>query len=94
VDDPGTGIHDLGDLGSELAEIGGKDRRGDADTLKGIGHGSFDGTGLVSHPVSWGRGQIGWSIEEPQLWQLMSSVVLILAIVWCSPQFGHCDTSS
>jgi hypothetical protein len=38
--------------------------------------------------------QIGWSIEAPQLWQLMSSVVLILAIVWCSPQFGHCETSS
>jgi hypothetical protein len=38
--------------------------------------------------------QIGWSIEAPQLWQLMSSVVLILAIVWCSPQFGHWDTSS
>ncbi|MCB0870063.1 MAG: hypothetical protein KDB52_04450 [Solirubrobacterales bacterium] len=38
--------------------------------------------------------QIGWSIEEPQLWQLMSSAVLILAIVWCSPQFGHWETSS
>jgi hypothetical protein len=24
----------------------------------------------------------------------MSSVVLIRAIVWCSPQFGHCETSS
>ena len=24
----------------------------------------------------------------------MSSVLLILAIVWCSPQFGHCETSS
>jgi hypothetical protein len=24
----------------------------------------------------------------------MSSVVLILAIVWCSPQLGHCETSS
>jgi len=24
----------------------------------------------------------------------MSSAVLILAIVWCSPQFGHWETSS
>jgi hypothetical protein len=24
----------------------------------------------------------------------MSSVLLIRAIVWCSPQLGHCETSS
>ena len=28
------------------------------------------------------------SIESPQCWQVMSSVVLIRAIVWCSPQLG------
>jgi hypothetical protein len=34
------------------------------------------------------------SIESPHVWQVMSSVVLIRAIVWCSPQLGHCETSS
>ncbi len=34
------------------------------------------------------------SIESPHIWQVMSSLVLIRAIVWCSPQFGHCETSS
>jgi hypothetical protein len=37
---------------------------------------------------------MGLSIESPQVWQIMSSVVLIRAIVWCSPQLGHCETSS
>jgi hypothetical protein len=34
------------------------------------------------------------SIEEPQLRHCMSSVWLIRAIVWCSPQLGHWETSS
>jgi len=34
------------------------------------------------------------SIDPPQCWQRMSSVVLIRAIVWCSPQVGHWETSS
>ena len=38
--------------------------------------------------------QIDLSIESPQCWQSMSSEVLMRAIVWCSPQFGHCETSS
>jgi hypothetical protein len=33
-------------------------------------------------------------MEPPQVWQVMSSVELILAIVWCSPQSGHWLTSS
>jgi hypothetical protein len=37
---------------------------------------------------------IGLSIESRQIWQVMSSVVLIRAIVWCSPQLGHWETSS
>ncbi|HEU4905621.1 MAG TPA: hypothetical protein VFT19_05835 [Solirubrobacterales bacterium] len=37
---------------------------------------------------------IGLNIESPQVWQVMSSVVLIRAIVWCSPQLGHCETNS
>ncbi len=37
---------------------------------------------------------MGRSMELRQCWQVMSSVVRILAIVWCSPQFGHCETSS
>src|SRR4029077_9434804 len=36
----------------------------------------------------------GLIIESPQVWQVMSSVVLIRAIVWCSPQLGHWETSS
>jgi hypothetical protein len=39
-------------------------------------------------------GHIALSIESPHVWQVMSSVVLIRAIVWCSPQFGHWETSS
>ena len=45
----------------------------------------------------WARScapHIGLSIEWRQCWQSMSSVVLMRAIVWCSPQFGHCETSS
>jgi hypothetical protein len=38
--------------------------------------------------------QTGLSIELPQCWQRMSSVLLMRAIVWCSPQSGHCETSS
>ena len=34
------------------------------------------------------------SIEWPQCWQSMSWEVLIRTIVWCSPQLGHCETSS
>jgi hypothetical protein len=34
------------------------------------------------------------SIDEPQAWQCMSSVWLMRAIVWCSPQLGHWETSS
>ncbi len=34
------------------------------------------------------------SIEPPQERHCMSSVWLIRAIVWCSPQLGHCETSS
>jgi hypothetical protein len=37
---------------------------------------------------------MGRNIESPHVWQVMSSVVLILAIVWCSPQLGHWETSS
>jgi hypothetical protein len=37
---------------------------------------------------------MGLSIESPHIWQVMSSVVLIRAIVWCSPQLGHWETSS
>jgi hypothetical protein len=37
---------------------------------------------------------IGFSIDPPQDWQVMSSVVLIRAIVWWTPQCGHCETSS
>jgi len=33
-------------------------------------------------------------MDDWQVWQVISSVVLIRAIVWCSPQFGHCETSS
>jgi hypothetical protein len=33
-------------------------------------------------------------MESPHIWQVMSSVLLIRAIVWCAPQFGHCETSS
>src|SRR3954468_19972788 len=33
-------------------------------------------------------------MEEPQDWHCMSSVWLMPAIVWCSPQFGHWETSS
>src|SRR5680860_231003 len=36
----------------------------------------------------------GLSIESPHVWQVMSSVVLIRTIVWCSPQLGHWETSS
>ncbi len=42
--------------------------------------------------ASWGH--IGLSIESPHVWQVMSSVVLIRAIVWCSPQLGHWETNS
>src|SRR3954454_7206303 len=34
------------------------------------------------------------SIEAPQLWHSMSAVLVMRAIVWCSPQLGHCETSS
>ncbi len=34
------------------------------------------------------------NIESPQCWHCMSSVRLMRAIVWCSPQFGHWETSS
>jgi len=34
------------------------------------------------------------SMESPHIWQVMSSVVLIRAIVWCSPQLGHWETSA
>jgi hypothetical protein len=34
------------------------------------------------------------SIECWQCWHIMSSVRLMRLIVWCSPQFGHCETSS
>jgi hypothetical protein len=37
---------------------------------------------------------MGLSIESPHIWQVISSVVLIRAIVWCSPQLGHWETSS
>jgi hypothetical protein len=33
-------------------------------------------------------------MEAPQDWHCMSSVWLIRAIVWCSPQLGHWETSS
>jgi hypothetical protein len=33
-------------------------------------------------------------MEAPQAWHCMSSVWLIRAIVWCSPQLGHWETSS
>jgi hypothetical protein len=33
-------------------------------------------------------------MEAPQDWQCMSSVWLMRAIVWCSPQLGHWETSS
>lgn len=33
-------------------------------------------------------------MEAPQLWHSMSAVWLIRAIVWCSPQLGHWETSS
>jgi hypothetical protein len=34
------------------------------------------------------------SIEEWHCWQSMSWVELMRLIVWCVPQFGHCETSS
>jgi hypothetical protein len=33
-------------------------------------------------------------MEAPHDWHCMSAVWLIRAIVWCSPQFGHWETSS
>jgi hypothetical protein len=33
-------------------------------------------------------------MDAPQDWHCMSSVWLIRAIVWCSPQLGHWETSS
>jgi hypothetical protein len=34
------------------------------------------------------------NIDAPQDWHCMSSVWLMRAIVWCSPQLGHWETSS
>jgi hypothetical protein len=34
------------------------------------------------------------NMEWPHCWHFMSSVRLIRLIVPCSPQFGHCETSS
>jgi hypothetical protein len=40
------------------------------------------------------RRYAGLNIEEPHDWHSMSAVLVIRAIVWCSPQFGHWETSS
>ena len=40
------------------------------------------------------QGQIERSIEWPQAWHFMSSVRVMRLIVPCSPQLGHCETSS
>jgi hypothetical protein len=38
--------------------------------------------------------QAALNIDDPQLWHSMSAVLVIRAIVWCSPQLGHWETSS
>ena len=82
VDHPRTGVHHLGDLRAELREVGREDRR----APRGARPNEVAGRSPSAHT--------GRSIEWPQCWQSMSSVVLIRTIVWCSPQFGHCETSS
>ena len=68
----------------EPREVGGEDRGRDSPGREQLGDAG------LSAPVH----QIGLSIELPQCWQSMSSEVLMRTIVWCSPQFGHCETSS
>ena len=85
VDHPRAGGHHLGDLGAEPREVGGEDRGRDPPGREQ----------LAATPRLVGSGhQTGFSIESPQCWQSMSSEVLMRTIVWCSPQFGHCETSS
>jgi len=90
VDDPRAGGHHLLDLGAEAGEVRGENRGRDAPAAVELTAGGrrLVGGGLHRPP------QMLRSIECPQCWHCMSSVRLMRAIVWCSPQFGHWETSS
>ena len=91
VDHPRAGVHHLVDLGAEPGEVGREDRRRDPRR-----------SAISSrHPLAHGRSLLAprrsaraLSIECAAGLAFMSSVLLIRAIVWCSPQLGHCETSS
>ena len=88
VDQPRAGGHHLGDLGAEPREVGGEDRRRDSPAAN-RSRGELARVSPVAASIRRPR-----SIEWPQCWQSMSSEALMRTIVWCSPQFGHCETSS
>ena len=79
VDHPGAGVHHLVDLGAEPREVGREDRGRDPRRAP------------AARPSARSYGP---QHRVAAVWQVMSSVVLIRAIVWCSPQLGHCETSS
>ena len=79
VDDPGTGVENLGDLFAETAEVGREDR--------------WRHTHAAQQRLR-ARGHIGCSIDSPQWLHLRIAVEDILTIVECSPQLGHTDVSS
>ena len=94
VDHPRAGVHHLVDLRAEPREVGREDRRARPAALRSARCiRSLMGVSLVERERD---GASRWlcSIEAPQDWHCMSSVLLIRAIVWCSPQLGHWETSS
>jgi hypothetical protein len=97
VDQPRAGRHNLADLLTEAREVGREDRRRDTTTDEGVVRGGEVRRlvwGGFHAQVALSGSQTGFSIEWPQCWQSRSSEALMRTIVWCSPQSGHCETSS
>ncbi len=66
VDDPRTGVEHLGDLGAELREVGGEDRRG--DPASGRQPGAHQTALSIEVPHSWQRRSWSWLIRTIVWW--------------------------